>query len=376
MKSVFRWAFVNLGVFVGLVMGLLFLASLAGDIHNIAKAMIGKDDKRASLPSYADKEHALQIFRDQRASIKQYVPFIEWRRTAYKSETVNIDDQGYRIHTSGLDNLPGATTIGFFGGSTMWGTGVDDNGTIPAQFDTITKNYKVVNYGERGFTTMQNLIELMTLINQGQAPKTVVFYEGFNDVWTHCNRAVTTRLNGHSEERRIQAALDRTSGENYLYNNIVSPIIAVIVRFGRIGEDTMEPVCSTNPAYAEKVAEMMVRNFEMGHELVTAYGGRFFLILGPTAFTGKPRKDYLDFSKPFDQALAHEINVVFPLVRQKMLVRGHDWFYDATNVLDGNGYYLIDHVHISDKGNARVAARIKSVVESGGVPSARMGEAQ
>ncbi|MGE3832550.1 MAG: hypothetical protein AB7F76_16280, partial [Parvibaculaceae bacterium] len=128
MKSVFRWAFVNLGVFVGLVMGLLFLASLAGDIHNIAKAMIGKDDKRASLPSYADKEHALQIFRDQRASIKQYVPFIEWRRTAYKSETVNIDDQGYRIHTSGLDNLPGATTIGFFGGSTMWGTGVDDNG--------------------------------------------------------------------------------------------------------------------------------------------------------------------------------------------------------------------------------------------------------
>jgi lysophospholipase L1-like esterase len=365
MRGVLRFAVINAGVLIGLLLTVLFLASLAGDVHNVAKALIGKDDKRAELPNYADHDYARRIYRDQRASTKQYAPFIEWRRSALKSETLNIDERGYRIHTLGKDNnRPEATTLGFFGASTVWGTGVDDNGTIPAKFDTITDEYEVTNYGERGFTSMQNLIELMTLINQGDEPRSVVFYVGFPDIFVACNRAVTRRLNGHSEELRIQSALDRTSNTNYLYNNLVSPVLAIVYRFVRVGEDVMEPACSTDSAYAERVAEMMVRNLEMAQDIVKGYNGRFYAVLAPTAFAGKPRTDHVDQNNAFNNALGREVVAVYPRFLAKMAARGYPWFADATDVLDGDQYYLLDGAHLSEQGNAAVAARIKRLIDS------------
>lgn len=359
-----RLVAVNIGVLIGLLLSVLFIASLAGDIHNVAKALIGADDKRADLPNYPDHDYARQIYRDQRAAIKQYVPFIEWRRPTWKSETLNIDARGYRIHTIGKDNnRPDATTLGIFGASAVWGTGVDDNGTIPAKFDAVTDAYEVTNYGERGFTTMQNLIELMTLINQDEQPHSVVFYLGFPDIFVACNRAVSRRMNSHSEELRMQSALDRTSDEDYLYNNLISPVLALIYRFARVNKDRMEAACSTDPAYADRVAEMMVHNLEMAERLVDGYGGRFYAFLAPTAFTGKPRTDHIHLDK-FDDALSREVLAVFPRLLTKMATRNHPWFADATNVLDGDQYYLLDGVHLSEQGNQAVALRIKSFIES------------
>jgi hypothetical protein len=47
-----------------------------------------------------------------------------------------------------------------------------------------------------------------------------------------------------------------------------------------------------------------------------------------------------------------------------MATGGHPWFADATDVLDGDQYYLLDGVHISEQGNQAVALRIKSFIES------------
>ena len=230
-RSALRTVLINVAVLVGLWLGLLFLTALLGDAYNLAKSFTRKDDDRAELPSYDDHERARAVFRDQKGRIKDYVPFVEWRHTALESTHLTIDANGRRVHEVGRDNnAPDAANIGFFGGSTVWGTGVDDDGTIPARFDAITEGYRVTNYGERGYTTMQNLIDLMTLVNTGTAPEVVVFYEGFNDVWVHCDGAVTDRLNSHMETRRMQSALDRTAEENYLYNTLVVPVVAFVAR--------------------------------------------------------------------------------------------------------------------------------------------------
>jgi len=42
-----------------------------------------------------------------------------------------------------------------------------------------------------------------------------------------------------------------------------------------------------------------------------------------------------------------------------MAARGYDWFTDISNALDGDDYLLIDHAHITTKGNALIADLIR-----------------
>lgn len=366
-RSVLRTVLVNLAVLIGLWLGVLFLTALLGDAYNLAKSLVPKDDARAELPSYDDPERARAVLRDQKSRIKDYVPFVEWRHAPLESTHLNIDAEGRRVHAVGRDAAPDATTIGFFGGSTVWGTGVDDDGTIPARFDAITEGYRVTNHGERGYTTMQNLIDLVTLINTGRAPEVVVFYEGFNDIWVHCDRAVTHRLNSHMQTRRFQSALDRTAEENYLYNTLIAPVVAFMVRVTNRDEAPHRPACSDDPAHARAVAEMFLRTLETAQAAVAASGGRFHAFLQPNAFVGSPRTDHLDLDGQRHESQRAQFEAVYPLIRERMRARGHDWLTDLSDALDGDAYLLIDHTHVTARGNALIAGRIREALDRAGL---------
>ena len=353
----------NMAIFVGLLLALLFLMSLAGDTVNFAKTFFPKNDERADLPAYQDHEKARRIYRDLRMSDSRYVPFTEWRQPQYKSENLNIDEDGYRLHRIGADNNDAnAETLGFYGSSTVWGTGVNDDGTLPAQFDKITTKYTVSNYGERGYTSMQNLIDLITQINTHHEPKNAIFYGGFNDIFVHCDLALTRRLNSHGAEERIQSALDRTASKNYLYNNILAPIASITL--GVVAGDPKSiDGCSNDPKRAEDVAEMMVKNYEMMHSLVQGYGGRFHLFIQPSAYFSYPRLDYLHLDSGDFEFNKRQINAVLPLVVQKLNERGSEWFTDLRSAFDGNEPFLIDHAHPSLAGNTLLAKLIKDKLD-------------
>ena len=140
---------------VGLLLGLgLILVSGAEDAWIASKGIRKPYDERADSAAYSDGATARQIFRDQFAGEKEYRPFIEWRQKPIQLPTLTVDANGYRVHSVGAPNT-GKTSIGFFGGSTMWGVGASDNETIPAYFDILTNGLKVANYGERGYTSRQ-----------------------------------------------------------------------------------------------------------------------------------------------------------------------------------------------------------------------------
>jgi lysophospholipase L1-like esterase len=356
--AVAKLAAVNLLVFAGILLGLLFVMSLAGDTYNFAKTFFPKNDKRADLPVYEDHEKARRIFNDQRQSNSRYVPFAEWRQPKFASENLNIDENGYRMHSIGMENDANAQTLGFYGASTVWGTGVGDNDTLPAQFDKITTQFNVMNYSERGYTSTQNLIDLVMQINTNSAPKNVIFYGGLNDIAVDCNLALTKRLNSHGTENRIQNALDRTANEYYLYNNLIAPIIALASSVLVDSKGVRIAGCSDDPKRADEVAELFVKNLEIMDTLVKAYGGRFHAFLQPSAYIRNPRIDYINLdndSFAFDKA---QVNAVIPLVLSKLSQRRIDWFSDLSGAFDGNEYYLIDHVHASPKGNAVLARLI------------------
>lgn len=362
--SLLRLAVGNIAVFLGLLLGLLFLLSLGGDIVNTAKSFFPKTDSRAALPVYDNHEYARQIYNDQRKSIKGYVPFSEWRHSAFKSQTLTVDENGWRTHGSGTANAPDAQTIGFYGSSTLWGTGVDDNSTIPAFFDALTSDYIVTNRSERGYTIMQNLTDLITEISEGRAPKIVVFYGGFNDIAVHCNLAITTGLNGHLAEKRISSALLNTDDEGYLYQNLIAPILSIVSRLVAPEDDRRIPGCSNDPQRAEAVAEAMVSRLEIMNQIVSNAGGRFYAFLQPTAYSGSPDVSYLKLDTDDDFLFENaEVKSVLPLLKDKLSRGAHGWYTDLTDAFDGKNMLLIDDVHASPAGNRLIAARIRETLD-------------
>jgi hypothetical protein len=363
-----RLVLINLGVLLVLWMGLLLGVTAVSDISDLTKRLSGeKADERPALPNYPDHAAAARIYEDTKKTEDGYVPFAEWRRKPLTSENVNIDADGYRTHTIGIEgNDPAATDIGFFGGSTMWGTGTDDNGTIPAIFDKLTTAYRVTNYGESGYISRQNLETLINLMNEGKAPKTVVFYDGVNDVQILCNQGFTHTVNGHHEEQHLREMVaDRQSRKSSrVYYYLIDPIVEA---FG-FGDHPAgrEYICALDKAKAQAVAETLVRNWEIAHQLVTAYGGRFFAFLQPVAFVGHPKIDYLKLRRDSEA----DFLAVYPLIKKRLAERGDDWATDVSDLFDRDEAIFVDDAHVSANGNALVAARMRDRIAAGPVSSA------
>ena len=54
---------------------------------------------------------APRVFAEQRDTVSVYAPIVGWRKAPFKGEFVNIDENGLRTHTVGLDNSPSAKSI-------------------------------------------------------------------------------------------------------------------------------------------------------------------------------------------------------------------------------------------------------------------------
>ena len=71
-----------------------------------------------------------------------------------------------------------------FGGSTLWGSGVKDEHTIPGFLNAVNKKdkYQFLNFGVPAFNSTQELLKLTNLITSGKIPDKVIIYDGANDI--------------------------------------------------------------------------------------------------------------------------------------------------------------------------------------------------
>ena len=97
-----------------------------------------------------------------------------------------------------------------FGGSTVWGKGVDNEHTIPATLNALRPRFAVHNHGESAFVSRQGFERLVNAINLEEPTDVAVFYDGCNDFFTLCRE--DTSINGHSHEAE---AVQLPSGGTY-----------------------------------------------------------------------------------------------------------------------------------------------------------------
>jgi lysophospholipase L1-like esterase len=160
-------------------------------------------------PYYDGQPWAEPYWTEMKELESRYHPYVLWRRAPYDGKLVKISAAGLRV-TPGSRCEPGSFRVFMFGGSTMWGYGVPDWGTIPAYLQSelqqrLGRDVCVVNFGELGFTSTQSVIELMRRVQCGDIPDLVVFYDGVNDI----NYAFIYGIPGiHRSVDRVAARLD------------------------------------------------------------------------------------------------------------------------------------------------------------------------
>lgn len=380
---IIRLGLVNLGVLVLLVLGLnvISAALIDGERWLLEPLRQGgvlavRPDPRSASPLYPDQAFAQRHFRELFAMGFRYAPFVGWSRNAFAGETITINAAGDREHPATTETP--RLTIRFFGGSALWGTGAEDGATIPALFNAAAPDHRVLNHGESGFTSRQNLARLVNLANQGAALDLVVFYDGANDADILCRADVS--LNGHARETKIGRALElpgatsdnaivaRLEGAHLGRIFVASAARMALAVQGALADEPSTPElralsrCRGEDDYAERVAATLLGNWGLARTIVESRGGRFLAVLQPVAQVGKPRLDHLDEALSKRHA-PDDYRRVYRALAARLEGGDLPWVLDLSAAFDGDERFYIDQFHVTERGNRVVAARIKARLE-------------
>jgi hypothetical protein len=316
---------------------------------------------REKLPNYNDdREHAQEVFHDYKSIQHQYEPFVGWKCLPYHGKTTTISTKGERIHQQ--DQKAEARAVHFFGGSTMWGEGSDDLHTIPALFNKEHPEYQVYNHAQLAYNSRQELDALISLYSKGEKADVVIFYDGVNDAAFLCPREIT-QLPAH---RLVPMYREKLYGGHFAIVKdlaaklFLENILKVIHKYTVTPTTENSPYdCLSTPGKAEEIADMMLKNWEIAHEMVTSRGGKFIAILQPAAYISKPRTDHLRL----DEELGKNFAEVYKHIQSKIAARNYPWIHDLSTSFDNKDYIFIDFCHVSPNGNAIMTRQISNIVE-------------
>lgn len=324
-----------------------------------------KIDNRYQLPNYNNIEWAKQYFHERKLLTTTYYDFVVWRRDFFNGKTINIDKDG--IRKTFRPQNPKEREVWMFGGSTMWGNGVDDYNTIPSKVAELGL-YNVKNFGEAGYIARQSLNVLIKSYNNSPSQiRTIIFYDGVNDGAQHCGIGT----NGISTDRQSQIQkimkdykknkVDSLS-VSYLFEPSLSFIKKIKDKMGikKSYEKTEAWNCHINEERAKYIAKSLVNDWVSASSIAKQNGDRFIAILQPVAFISKTKLDHLEsIGKGLERISikGQQYKAVYPFIREYAENAGIE-FYDMSTAFDLDEHIYIDFCHVSPNGNEIIAKNI------------------
>ncbi len=169
------WRAIGLAL-LGLVCLNLLAAAVLG-IHQLLK-------RPAARPDMVDR-----YFRAEAKLRLTWEPYFYWRTHPMAGKCVNVGADGLRKTWDAGMRETGKTDakVFVFGGSTIFGHGTCDDFTIPSQLAKALaaaglRNVEVVNFGQLGYVSTQEVLSLLSSLRRGNVPDVAVFCDGFNDI--------------------------------------------------------------------------------------------------------------------------------------------------------------------------------------------------
>ncbi|CAA7619783.1 SGNH/GDSL hydrolase family protein [Magnetospirillum sp. UT-4] len=178
---------------------LLALAAAEGGSALALRLMGPEAEMRPPLPSPEDVArlydttdyHLYQeaLAETRAAAATVYAPFAERRTAPFTGRRATVSPEGVRGDGAPQDLRAESAKVFVFGGSTVFGIGVPDAETLPAQLETALKEagkeVQVFNFGTDGHHSTAARITLEQLLVAGHRPDVAVFVEGLED-FVHC----------------------------------------------------------------------------------------------------------------------------------------------------------------------------------------------
>jgi hypothetical protein len=293
-------------------------------------------------------------------------PYVGWDFPPYTSQYVNISEDSLRV-TPGADCREDAYRIFIFGGSTLWGYGSPDFGTIPAYVQTaldeaLDRPICVQNYGELAFNSTQEFLSFALQVRQGNVPDMAIFYSGVNDVRSGVlNNAAGQPYNlsvvRQGISRNTNPFIEALRENFHLVNNLVTSPMTY-----PSNPDALQP------HLADQVVEMYQENQRITQAVADAYGVRAVFLWQPEIINcGKTLT-------PHEQqqlALTGEINIqlysqVYQRIAPLAAASTEDNFYSVATVnewiTNPEGEMFIDSNHMLPPGNEIMGRTIASIV--------------
>lgn len=345
-----------------LLIGIDFLCALILKVDDLRlKTLTDNSGRKFLLPNYENVNWAKVHFEEFVKIPSEYKSYIGWRRTYFDGETIKIDSAGIR-RTVYDEFANDSLRVVFLGGSTIWGTGVNDSNTIPSIYSKITK-MQGVNFGETGYSTFQSYLFLQLSILKGFKPNMVISYDGVNN-----SPAFLSKYFANSDEELIQKAI--TDGENcmknknYLFRNIFDVYNLLIFRFNAFDNEALDQKKFT-ATENERAATELLESWLLIKNLCDNLGVNFVCILQPNAYYSNPNiqniTEYLDDPNNedfhFKNAYKYYDDVISMLNNQRYKgLKNH--FINLTKSLDSVPNVYIDHCHLSPNGNEIVVGHI------------------
>jgi lysophospholipase L1-like esterase len=292
-----------------------------------------------------------------------FEPFVAWRRHDFAGTYITIKDGLRQTYKPAELSHRRGIKVGVFGGSTTWGVGSRNEHTWPSELARVAEEAGIVldvtNYGESGYAEWQEVI-LLTQVLTGaklsyQRPDLVIFYDGFNEVWTQLEAEEPIDRPTHFNDDGIDHIL-RT------HNEIV-PVLRAnsafhILKERLVGAPSDEAFGGELPKdkpidFARPAAHQYNAASEAASRLCASYAIPIVHFWQPSSLTRTP----LD---PGEQRFVEGDfqNFVKQVFRETRLLLRPETI-DISNVLDQvQGPLFIDQAHVNETGNRVIATAI------------------
>lgn len=356
---------------VGLTL-LLLLAVEAGTslAFVLRDALQSRSHAQGTWPSeaFAGSEWMASYPDEHERRIYQWRPYVHWRTAPLQGELINVGPDGVRrTWNGGACSEVRSTKVFMFGGSALWGTGARDDFTIPSWVarELARLGYRgvcVINWGESGYVSTQEVIALLLLLRDGRVPAAVVFYDGINDIAAAYQRGVAgdpqneiNRIAEFNLTKRGGEMLVRGLTQIFRASNIYR--LASGVR-ARVTPTEVERR-SIQPNLAGDVVATYAANVDLVRRLGREYGFQTLFYWQPVAFVSKSLTSDEEQVVEQHRYLESLIRSAYARVTWEKRLRSRGDFRDLSGVFRGvPATIFIDFVHTSEAGNERIAAEM------------------
>ncbi len=364
--------------FISLILFLIILNGLSWILINYSLFFKQKEKNQwKGNQAFKNNNFAETLWEENDAIKFEYMPFTGWKHNEFKGKLITTNANGERNFNNNIidNNKP---VIRLFGGSAMWGVGASDDETIPAYVGDSLKLFNIFNHGTQAYNSRQSLDKLISLYELEEKSDIVIFYDGVNEV-SMCDKK--TLIPGHYDTNSFALKyLEQNDMTKKIWEDLINGLNGTFFRntislTQKINKKLFHKkeivnyfgdfVCDCDTIRTKRIAKMLIKNWEITHDLVSANGGVFFAFLQPVSAWQNPNIDYLNLKTDPEKKKLHEnLKVLYSEVSKEIKARNLSWIVDVSDCLDSSNKYFIDYCHLNGEGNKIISKRILQIIRN------------